>query len=141
VFSSGRGLARWLSSDTRASTGRSGSGSRTVGRSNKIARMAWAMMVHGERFKEPSDRLVQILGRIGKFTHDGRLAFHLPARPNEASRGTAERLCRSGSSVTRCYASLNRRSGPATYPAVCSKRATPLDNVHQADRKPQWGGN
>jgi hypothetical protein len=60
VFSSGRGLARWLSSDTRASTGRSGSGSRTVGRSNKIARMAWAMMVHGERFKEPSDRLVQI---------------------------------------------------------------------------------
>src|SRR5262249_43927656 len=81
------------------------------------------------------------IGRIGKFAHDGRLAFHLPARPNKASRGTAERLCRSGSSVTRRYASLNRRSTPATYPAVCSKRVTPLDNVHPADRKPQWGGN
>jgi hypothetical protein len=79
------------------------------------------------------DRLVQMRSvGSGSFAHDGRLAFHLPARPNEASRGTAERLCRSGSSVTRCYASLNRRSGPATYPAVCSKRATPLDNVHQA---------
>src|SRR6266404_8883487 len=45
----------------------------------------------------------------------GQPCFHLPARPNEASRGTAERLCRSGSSATRCYASLNRRSGLATY--------------------------
>src|SRR6266446_8046694 len=71
----------------------------------------------------------------------GQPCFHLPARPNEASRGTAERLCRGGSSVTRCYASLNRRSGQATYPAVCGRRATLLDNVHQPDRKPQCARN
>src|SRR5260370_6752205 len=71
----------------------------------------------------------------------GQPCFHLPARPNEASRGTAERLCRGGSSVTRCYASLHRRSGQATYPAVCGRRATLLDNVHQPDRKPQCARN
>src|SRR5262249_20290084 len=37
---------------------------------------------------------------------------------------------------THCHASTNRRSGQATYPAVCSKRATLLGNVHRANGKP-----
>ena len=42
---------------------------------------------------------------------------------------------------TRCYASTNRRSRQATYPAVCSKRATLLGNVIARNRKPQCGRN
>src|SRR6266404_6915365 len=34
-----------------------------------------------------------------------------------------------------CYASTNRRSRQATYPAVCNKLATLLDNVDRANRK------
>ena len=57
-------LELWRSSDMRGSTAPSGSGSRVswnggrlrslLSLANKIARMAWAMMVRGERFKEPS---------------------------------------------------------------------------------------
>jgi hypothetical protein len=42
--------------------------------------------------------------------------------------------CSSTVRPTRCYASTNRRSRQATYPAVCSKRATLLGNVDRADR-------
>jgi hypothetical protein len=42
---------------------------------------------------------------------------------------------------TRCYASTNRRSRQATYPAVCSKRATLLGNLIARNRKPQCGRN
>jgi hypothetical protein len=52
-----------------------------------------------------------------------------------------EVLARLSSDPTRCYASANRRSGQATYAAVCSKRATPLGNVQRANRKPPCGGN
>jgi hypothetical protein len=34
--------------------------------------------------------------------------------------------------ATRCYASTNRRTRQATYPAVCGKRATLLGNVDRA---------
>src|SRR5215472_13559234 len=37
--------------------------------------------------------------------------------------------------------STNRRSRKATYPAVCSKRATPLGNADRANRKPRCGRN
>jgi len=43
--------------------------------------------------------------------------------------------CSSTVRPTRCYASTNRRSRWATYPAVCNKRATLLGNVDRADRK------
>jgi len=49
-------------------------------------------------------------------------------------------LARLRSATTRCYASANRQSRPATYRAVCSKRATLLGNVDRADRKPSAGG-
>src|SRR5262245_724313 len=39
------------------------------------------------------------------------------------------------SATTRCYASANHQSRPATYRTVCSKLATPLDNVDRANRK------
>src|SRR5262249_51808779 len=42
---------------------------------------------------------------------------------------------------TRYYASTNRRNRQATYPAVCSERATLLGNVDRANRKPQCGRN
>src|SRR5262249_23306737 len=42
---------------------------------------------------------------------------------------------------TRYYASTNRRNRQATYPAVCSKRATLLGNADRATRKPQCGRN
>ena len=44
-------------------------------------------------------------------------------------------LARLRSATTRCYASANRQSRPATYQAVCSKLTTPLDNVDRANRK------
>jgi len=50
-------------------------------------------------------------------------------------------LARLRSATTRCYASANRQSRPATYRAVCGRRATLLGNVDRADRKPRCGRN
>src|SRR5262249_38064151 len=49
--------------------------------------------------------------------------------------------CSSTVRLERCYASTNRRSRRATYPAVCSKRATLLGNVDRPDRKLRCGRN
>ncbi len=50
-------------------------------------------------------------------------------------------LARLPSDPTRCYASTNRRSRQATYPAVCSKRATLLGNVDRANGRLQRARN
>jgi len=62
---------------------------------------------------------------------------HTPHRDHEIrpAMWLGANLARLRSVTTRCYASTNRRSRQATYPAVCSKRATLLDNVHLANRK------
>src|SRR6516165_2531498 len=49
--------------------------------------------------------------------------------------------CSSTVRPPRCYASTNRRSRRATYPAVCCKRATLLGNADRANRELRCGRN
>jgi len=71
-----------------------------------------------------------------------RTTTHPASGPWNPPRNVARvSLARLSSDPTRCYASTNRRSRQATYPAVCSKRATLLGSVDRANGRLQRARN
>jgi hypothetical protein len=78
--------------------------------------------------KSPAARVERGLAFQGLTVHYSCLSL---ARPFYDGQRAAEPR----PTMRLCYASTNRRGGRVTYPAVCGKWVTPLDNCGSAHRR------